>query len=144
MIIAADDHEVAGLDRLLALGRANGVSLDAVDGSFIKAKEPHVRAFAALWSPDTGIVESEAFVKTLEHVCRAHDVAIVVGSPLVGAAASADGIELVTPHERIIAATGANRLQTWMRRESRSSSKSASARGRPTAPSTSTSPPSRG
>jgi len=108
LIIAADDHEVAALDRLLALGRANGVSLDAVDGTFIKAKEPHVRAFAALWSPDTGIVESEAFVKTLEHVCRAHDVAIVVGSPLIGAAATADGIELETPHERIVAATVVN------------------------------------
>jgi L-2-hydroxyglutarate oxidase LhgO len=108
LIIAADEHEIEALDRLLTLGRANGVSLDRVDGEFIKAKEPHVRAIAALWSPDTGIVEAEAFVKTLEHLCRAEDVAIVVGSPVIDAAPTPDGIELVTPHERIVAATVVN------------------------------------
>lgn len=108
LIIAADDHEIADLNRLLALGRSNGVVMDAVDGAFIKAKEPNVRAIAALWSPDTGIVEAEAFVKTLEHLCRAQDVAIVVGSPLIDASSTTDGIELVTPHERIVAATVVN------------------------------------
>jgi L-2-hydroxyglutarate oxidase LhgO len=108
LIIAADQHEIDALNRLLTLGRANGVTLDAVDGAFIKAKEPNVRAIAALWSPDTGIVEAEAFVKTLEHLCRAEDVAVVVGSPLVGAAATNQGVELVTPHERIVAGTVVN------------------------------------
>ena len=71
---------------LKAKAHANGVtSVVAVGADFIKDKEPNVRAFAALWSPDTGILEAEAYVKALEHLCRAHDVAIVVGSPLVGA-----------------------------------------------------------
>ena len=52
---------------------------------FVRAREPHVHAIAALWSPDTGIVEAEALVKAMEHVCRDLDVAVVVGSPLVGA-----------------------------------------------------------
>jgi L-2-hydroxyglutarate oxidase LhgO len=109
LIIAADQHELAELDRLLTVGHANGVStLMRVDGDFIRAKEPNVRAIGALWSPDTGILEAEALVKTLERLCRAQDVAIVVGSPLIGATPRANGIELATPHEQILADTVVN------------------------------------
>ena len=109
LIIASDDHEIADLERLCEIGHINGVSaLELVDAAFITAKEPNVRAIAALWSPDSGVLEAEAFVKTLEHLCRAEDVAVVVGSPLLGAASTAEGIELETPHERIVAATVVN------------------------------------
>ena len=108
LVIAADNHEIGGLEALNKKAIENGVSVEFVDAAFIKSKEPNVRAVAALWSPDTGIVEAEALVKTLEHLCRQRDVAIVVGSPLNDAAAAADGIELVTPHERFIAATVVN------------------------------------
>jgi L-2-hydroxyglutarate oxidase LhgO len=109
LVIAADEHEARELDALKAKAHANGVtSVVAVGADFIRDKEPNVRAFAALWSPDTGILEAEAFVKALEHACKAHDVAIVVASPVLGAETRADGIEIVTPHERIKAATVVN------------------------------------
>ena len=109
LVIAADDHEVAALETLRQKSHANGVtSVEFVDADFIRAKEPNVRAVAALWSPDTGILESEALVKALEHLCRDRDVAIVVGSPLIGATTHADGIELATPHERFVAGTVVN------------------------------------
>ena len=109
LVIATHDHEVPELDRVRRTAHQNGVtSLVPVDADFIRAKEPHVRAIAGLWSPDTGIVEAEALIKAIEHECRAHDAAIVVGSPLVGAAPHADGIEVATPHERIVAGTVVN------------------------------------
>jgi L-2-hydroxyglutarate oxidase LhgO len=109
LVIAADDHEAEALAPLKKKAHENGVtSVDFVDAAFIAAKEPNVRARAALWSPDTGIVEAEALVKTLEHLCRDHDVATLVGSPLIGATTRADGIELATPHERFIAGTVVN------------------------------------
>lgn len=108
LIIAASEAEAAELPHLLATGRANGVALEIVDAAFVNAREPNVRAVAALWSPDTGIVEAEALVKTLEQLCKEQDVAVVVGSPLLGAETHADGIELVTPHERFVAATVVN------------------------------------
>ena len=109
LVIATNEHEIPDLERVRRTAHGNGVtSLVPVDADFIRAKEPHVRALAGLWSPDTGIVEAEALIKVLEHLCRAHDAAIVVGSPLVGAAPHADGIELATPHERIVAATVVN------------------------------------
>ena len=109
LVIAADDREAHELEALQAKSHANGVtSVMTVDAAFIRAKEPNVRAYAALWSPETGILEAEAYVKALEHLCRAHDVAIVVGSPLIGADLRDDGVEIVTPHERFMAATVVN------------------------------------
>ena len=108
LVIAADEHEIDALHALERKARENGVRIELVDAAFIASKEPNVRAVAALWSPDTGIVEAEALVKTLERLCREHDVAILVGSPLTDAATKEDGIELVTPHERFAASAVVN------------------------------------
>lgn len=107
-IVAADAEEARELPKLKAQAEANGVRIMDAEPGFLKQQEPNVSAYAALWSPDTGILEAEALVKTLEHLCKQHGVAVVVGSPLQDAAATADGIELVTPHERIVAGTVVN------------------------------------
>jgi len=109
LVIAASDDEVAALETLRQKAHENGVtSVVVAEPDFIKAKEPNIRAVAALWSPDTGIVEAEALVKALERLCADRDVAIVVGSPLIGATPAGDGIELATPHERFVATTVVN------------------------------------
>ena len=108
LVIAADEHEIEALHKLHGVATRNGVTVVDADAAFIRAREPNVRAVAALWSPDTGIVEAEALVKTLEHLCKQQDVAIVVGSPLAGAEPRGDGIEIVTPHESFVAQTVVN------------------------------------
>jgi L-2-hydroxyglutarate oxidase LhgO len=107
-IVASTPEEADELPKLKASAEANGVRVLDADQAFLETKEPHVAAVAALWSPDTGILEAEALVKALEHLCRQHDVAIVVGSKVTDAALTANGIELVTPHERIVAGTVVN------------------------------------
>src|SRR5687768_8577813 len=67
LIVAHDQSELEDLDHLRAVAEGNGVRVSAVDADFIKAKEPNVHGVAAIWSPDTGIIEAEALVKTLEH-----------------------------------------------------------------------------
>lgn len=109
LVVAHDDHDAEQLITLKKKAHQNGVtSVVEVDTAFVKDKEPHAFAVAALWSPETGIVEAEALVKTLERLCRERDVAVVVGSPLTGADTRPDGIELATPHERFVAATVVN------------------------------------
>jgi L-2-hydroxyglutarate oxidase LhgO len=103
LIVARDEAECAVLERLLANGRANGVSLDMVGADFVRAREPHVRARAAIWSPDTGIVDADALVRALARECRARDVPLLVQSPLIGADLRSDGLELATPRERMLA-----------------------------------------
>ena len=102
LVVAATHHEIDELQRLHDRATGNGVSVAIVDNAFIRTREPHVLdAPAALWSPDTGIVQAEAYVKTLARLCADREVALVVGSPLISAQPRGEAIELVTPHERI-------------------------------------------
>jgi L-2-hydroxyglutarate oxidase LhgO len=88
---------------------SNGVTCEIVDPAFVRRREPHASsAIAALWSPQSGIVQAEALVRTLARLCREGDVAILVGSPLVDARPHHDGIRLTTPHETIDAGTVVN------------------------------------
>ena len=77
--------------------------LAIVDQAFIREREPHVRATAALHSPDTGILDAEALVRTLERLCVDHGAAILPGTPLSGADRRNGDLELRTPSERILA-----------------------------------------
>ena len=109
LIVVTDEHTIDALERLRARGLDNGVDrLELVDRAFIQEKEPHIRAVAALWSPDTGIVETEALVRAMARACRDADVALVLDSPLRAAQIDAACIRLETPHETIVAAEVVN------------------------------------
>jgi L-2-hydroxyglutarate oxidase LhgO len=110
LVVGHDEREIEELETLRDRAIGNGVtSVEIVDQRFIREREPHVTgAIAALWSPDTGIVQAEAFVKTLMTLCRDRDVALLFASALVAAEPRADAIELVTPHEEFEAETVVN------------------------------------
>lgn len=109
LIVASDDHEIGDLAKLRARGEANGVEgLELVDAAFIRRREPHVRATAAMFSPNTGIVDAEALVRTLARLCAEADAFVLAGSPLTAAADAPGGIELHTPAETILARTVVN------------------------------------
>ncbi len=102
LIVAQHDGEIAALEALGARGEANGAAgLRLVDQAFIRAREPHIRARAALYSPNTGILEAEALVRTLAKLCAAHDAAVLPASPLVGADGHGRALTLRTPAETI-------------------------------------------
>jgi glycerol-3-phosphate dehydrogenase len=109
LIVAQNDGELAALEALKANGDANGVAgLRFVDRAFIAAREPHLRAHAALLSPDTGILEAETLVRTLARLCADRDAHVLPGSALVAADVRSDGIQLRTPAESIFARTVVN------------------------------------
>ncbi len=108
LLVAADESELLDLEALRVRGVANGATLEMVGLDFVRRREPHVNAVAAIWSPDTGIVEAEALVNTLSRLCRDNDVAMLLGTQLVGATVSHAGVELATPHERFVAGTVVN------------------------------------
>ena len=102
LIVAQNDDEMGELDRLRLRGVTNGVEgLQMVDRAFIAAREPHVRAHAALFSPNTGILSAEGLVHALTRACRDAGAFVLPGSPLLGTDIGADGITLRTPAESI-------------------------------------------
>lgn len=104
LIVAQNDDEVEGLEALRTRGEANGVrGLRLVDRTFIQTREPHVRGLAALYSPDTGIVEAEALIATLVKLCLERDAVLLTGTPVLGGEENAEGFAVRTPRERIVA-----------------------------------------
>jgi glycerol-3-phosphate dehydrogenase len=109
LLVATRDDEIPELEALRVRGITNGATaLEMVERDFVRRKEPNVEAVAAIWSPDTGIVEAEALIGTLSRLCRERDVAMLVGTALAGATASNGGMELATPHETFIAGAVVN------------------------------------
>jgi L-2-hydroxyglutarate oxidase LhgO len=104
LIVAANDGEVPQLEALLARGRANGSpGLEIVDRAFVAAREPAVRAVAALFSPSTGILDAEGLVRALLQSARGHDAILLPATSIAGAEPGPEGIAIRTASERILA-----------------------------------------
>lgn len=64
LIVACEEAERAKLSALLKQGQANGVEgLELVEGRDVRQFSYGVKAAAALWSPQTGIVDSEELMR---------------------------------------------------------------------------------
>jgi glycerol-3-phosphate dehydrogenase len=101
-LIVAGPDELEALERVRVTAAANGVSVSMVNPAFVRAREPHVAAAHALWSPETGWVVAEALVAALEAEVRRYDGHVLVGTPLVAVESKGShGMIAVTPRERI-------------------------------------------
>ncbi len=67
LITATSADEVPALEKLLALGHANGVELSMITGAHALTMEPHIRSVAALWSPTTGVVSAHGLMDFFFH-----------------------------------------------------------------------------
>ncbi len=83
LIVATSPAEVAKIESLLKQGQANGVEgLSLLSGAAASALEPNLRCTAALLSPETGIVDSHAFMLALQGDLEAAGGAIAFETPL--------------------------------------------------------------
>ena len=100
LIVATDVDQESELERLAANAAASGVTVFMRDATFVRAREPHVRATAALWSPDTGWIEAEAYVRALQRACLALGAHVLVGTPILGCEAVGGTLRLTTAREQ--------------------------------------------
>lgn len=109
LIVATDESEIPRLETLYRTGVDNGVEgLTIVDRAFVAKREPNIRAVAAIFSPETGIVEAEALVRTLQRAAESVDAIVLPGTALLGADDGRDGVTLRTERESILASTVVN------------------------------------
>jgi L-2-hydroxyglutarate oxidase LhgO len=109
LVVAHDEAEIRELERLRANGIANGVhGLEILDPPQMAAREPAVSGIAALWSPESGIVNAEVLVKALLRTAVDDGAIFLPGTRVLGADPHADGIVLRTERESILAGTVVN------------------------------------
>lgn len=84
LIAATTPGDEPELERLLELGRANGVELARLSGEECHRLEPHVAAVAGLHSPSTGIVSADTLMDVLLGQARAAGAHLQARAGLVG------------------------------------------------------------
>ena len=97
LIVAADDTQLAGLEKLYQQGLKNGVTdLEMITGAQAASMEPNLTTVAAaLYSPSTGLVDSHAFMLALQGDLENAGGVVALKSPVTGAQIiSDDEIEL--------------------------------------------------
>lgn len=85
-LIVAGQQDAAALEQIYQRAQQNGVtSLQHLDRAALKQREPHVQADLALWSPDTGIVDSHGLMQQLLHDAQTAGVTLALRSTLLQA-----------------------------------------------------------
>jgi glycerol-3-phosphate dehydrogenase len=104
LVVAIDEAEAATLEALKAHADGNGAEgIALVDRAFIRRREPHAGGIAAIYSPNTGIVEPEALVQALARVLEAAGGYLLTGTRAESADTTAEGVVVGTGRERILA-----------------------------------------
>src|SRR5438046_1215594 len=80
LIVATTDAELPGLARVAATAQANGVELTRLDRAAAQALEPQLSCAAALHSPLTGIIDSQACMLALLGDAESRGASLACGS----------------------------------------------------------------
>ncbi|MCG8557684.1 MAG: NAD(P)/FAD-dependent oxidoreductase [Proteobacteria bacterium] len=87
LVLATCAMEQQVLNRICARGIENGAgALRVIDTAEIARLEPRVRALAALWSPETGIVDAHALVDSYRREAQDHGGQLALRTHVVGLA----------------------------------------------------------
>jgi L-2-hydroxyglutarate oxidase LhgO len=95
LIVATSPEQSDLLEAIRRKAAENGVGdLELWPADRAKELEPALHCTAALWSPSTGIIDSHRLMLAFEGDAEDRGAMIAFDSPLLGARASEDGIEL--------------------------------------------------
>lgn len=85
LIVATCDNECQELESLLNRGMENGVQgLSIIDRDGIKKLEPHIDGVAALYSPNTGIIDSHSLMQYFANTAQSKGTEFIYGATVVG------------------------------------------------------------
>jgi len=108
VIVAVQDAEIPELERLLALGQANGVEdLRLIEAAELTTMEPDVTAVAGLYSPRTAIFDAEGATRAYARLAAERGAQVLTGSRVTDLERLQDGWGVT------IAPTGDGRREGW-------------------------------
>ena len=82
LIVAVSENEIPRLRSLQERASGNGVALEWLAGKAVAEFEPQVCCAAALWSPETGILDSHALMLSLQGDLEAAGGMVLLNSPV--------------------------------------------------------------
>lgn len=92
LIVATNEREATQLASIAAQARANGVSdIAELSGAAARLREPALSCVAALHSPSTGILDAQAFMRSLRGELEDHGGSIALQAPFERAEILPDG-----------------------------------------------------
>lgn len=84
LIVATSEAEIGKIEAIHAAGLRNGVEgLELLSGATARAWEPALTCTAALWSAETGIIDSHAYMLALQGEIEDHGGSVALLSPVV-------------------------------------------------------------
>jgi glycerol-3-phosphate dehydrogenase len=104
LIVGDSEEHLPELESLKERGEENGVEgLKLVDRNYIRKLEPNVISPIALDSPNTGIVDAEELIKTLQRIARANGAHVLTNTRVIGAEVE-NGLALIRTEREEVAA----------------------------------------
>ena len=94
LITATVEEELPALERLLALGTANGVVMRRLTAAEVHAMEPHIASVGALHSPNTGVMSAHAMMDYFLHAAVAAGAVFQPRSEVTAIERGADGYRI--------------------------------------------------
>lgn len=111
LIVATDAAELARMESLLGNAQLNGIQVERLDAAELAAREPHITGVAALFIPETGIVDYRQICDAMGADIRSAGGRIVMGANVTAisetdtdVAITAGGLRYVA--RRLIACAG--------------------------------------
>lgn len=106
IVVACDHTELRALEKIVETGRLVGRRVEMLDADQVQRLEPHVQAVAGVFSPYSGIVDTDGLVQRLAYLARRQGVITLFKSEVKGLAREQEGyrIELTgeTIHARVV------------------------------------------
>ncbi len=100
-VVATTTEQMPRLEQLQERGTANGLEgLRRLSGEELREVEPEVAALAALWVPQTGIVDYREVLQMMRRVLTSHSMEVVTGQPVTAVHQEAGALVVKTPATR--------------------------------------------
>ncbi|MCX7781606.1 MAG: NAD(P)/FAD-dependent oxidoreductase [Negativicutes bacterium] len=95
LIIARNEQEIPAIETVYAQGQANGVAeLELLDKDQVIALEPNIAAIAAVYSPNTGIIDTHKLMAQLERLAAGQRAMLAYKHKVIDIASVAGGYQV--------------------------------------------------